>query len=309
MTDFSQVDNFEPKPLNSVTLQSLNADEKWLQEAIIKNPDILGLGDDIEVRDIERKQPTEGRIDLVLESENKRFELELQLGKTDANHIIRTIEYWDIERRRYPKFEHTAVIAAEEITGRFFNVINVFGYHIPIIAIKVSAFKLEEGIGLHFVKILDTREIIAQAEEEETVLGTTRDDWIDGKYHEEVSLVDTAVNEITGGIPNYRRYYIGFKLNGRNHAKVRFGVFPGKIDLGFKVNDTDAVPENLDELQIFDGINKYGRFVFYLESEAQLRENLPILQKMFKLAMGEDDGNGPGEADIEQTYEDEADLE
>ena len=309
MTDFSQVNNFEPKPLNSVTLHSLNADEKWLQEAIIENPDILGLGDDVEVRDIERKQPTGGRIDLVLESGNKRFELELQLGMTDANHIIRTIEYWDIERRRYPKFEHTAVIAAEEITGRFFNVINVFGYHIPIVAIKVSAFKLEEGIGLHFTKVLDTREIIAQAEEEETVLSTTRDDWIDGKYHKEVSLVDTAVNEITGGTPNYRRYYIGFKLNGRNHAKVRFGVLPGKIDVNFRVNDTDAVPENLEELPIFDGINKYGWFVFYLENETQLRENLPILKKMFKLAMGEDDGNWPSETDIEQTHENEAGLE
>lgn len=309
MTDFSQVDNFEPKPLNSVTLQSLNAGEKWLQEAIIENPHLLGLGDDVEVRDIERKQPTGGRIDLVLESGNKRFELELQLGMTDANHIIRTIEYWDIERRRYPKFEHTAVIAAEEITGRFFNVINVFGYHIPIVAIKVSAFKLEEGIGLHFTKILDTREIIAQAEEEETELGTTRDDWIEGKYHEEVALVDTAVNEITGGTPNYRRSYIGFKLNGRNHAKVRFGVSPCKIDISFRVNDTDAVPEDLDELPIFDGINKWGWFVFYLENEAQLHENLSILQKMFKLAMGEDDGIWPDEPNTHQTSNDTANSE
>ena len=309
MTDFSQVNNFDPKPLNSVTLHSLNADEKWLQEAIIENPDILGLGDDVEVRYIERKQPTGGRIDLVLESGNKRFELELQLGTTDANHIIRTIEYWDIERRRYPKFEHTAVIAAEEISGRFFNVINLFGYHIPIVAIKVSAFKLEEGIGLHFTKILDTREIIAQAEEEETVLSTTRDDWIDGKYHEEVSLVDTAVYEITGGIPNFTKYYIGFKLNGRNHAKVRFGVLPGKIDVIFRVSDTDTVPENLEELPIFDGINKWGWFVFYLENETQLRENLPILKKMFKLAMDEDDGIWPDEPDTHQTPNDSANSE
>ena len=30
----------------------------------------------------------------------------------DESHIIRTIEYWDIERRRYPQYEHVAVIVA-----------------------------------------------------------------------------------------------------------------------------------------------------------------------------------------------------
>lgn len=309
MTDFPQVNNFEPKPLNSVTLQSLNANEKWLQEAIIENPHILGLGDDVEVRDIERKQPTGGRIDLVLEAGSERFELELQLGTTNETHIIRSIEYWDIERRRYPKFEHTAVIAAEEINGRFFNVINVFGYHIPIVAIKVSAIELEEGIGLLFTKILDTREIIAQAEEEETVLSTTREDWIADEYHKEVSLVETAVYEITGGTPNYRKHYIGFKLNGRNHAKVRFGFLPGRIEIYFRVKDADAVPENLNELSIYGGFSKYGYFVFLLENEAQLRENLPILQKMFKLTMGEDDGIWPDETETEQTNNNEADFE
>lgn len=309
MTDFSQINNFEPRPLHSVALQSLNANEKWLQEAIITNPDILGLGDDVEVRDIERKQPSRGRIDLVLESGNKRFELEMQLGTANADHIIRTIEYWDIERRRYPKFEHTAVIAAEEITGRFFNVINIFSHYIPIVAIKVSAFKLEEGISLHFTKILDTREIIAQAEEEKTAVGATREDWIDGKYHKEVSLVDTAVYEITRGTPNYRKPYIGFKLNGRNHAKVRFGVSPGKININFRVKDAVAVPESFNELEIFDGIDKYGWLVFFLENEAQLRENLPTLQKMFKLAMGEDDGIWPDNPDNEQTNENEPDSE
>jgi hypothetical protein len=32
------------------------------------------------------------------------------LGATDESHIIRCIEYWDIERRRYPAYEHCAVL-------------------------------------------------------------------------------------------------------------------------------------------------------------------------------------------------------
>lgn len=88
--------------------------EKWVQDLIADGPSILGLGDLI-LKDKERLQPRAGRLDLLLQApdSNRRFEVELQLGKTDESHIIRTIEYWDIERKRYPQYEHTAVIVAE----------------------------------------------------------------------------------------------------------------------------------------------------------------------------------------------------
>src|SRR5699024_9627005 len=91
--------------------------EAWLQEVIASSPDILGLGELI-VKDIERVQTSGGRLDLLLQDVEsfKRYEMEIQLGKTDETHIIRTIEYWDIERKRYPQYEHCAVIVAEEIT-------------------------------------------------------------------------------------------------------------------------------------------------------------------------------------------------
>jgi hypothetical protein len=52
--------------------------------------------------------------------------------------LIRTIEYWDIERRRYPAYDHRAVLIAEDITTRFLNVITLFSGSIPIIAIQVK---------------------------------------------------------------------------------------------------------------------------------------------------------------------------
>ena len=30
------------------------------------------------------------------------YEVEVMLGETDPSHIIRCIEYWDIEKRKYP---------------------------------------------------------------------------------------------------------------------------------------------------------------------------------------------------------------
>jgi len=52
--------------------------------------------------------------------------VEVQLGSTDESHIIRVIEYWDVERKRYPQYDHCAVLIAEEITARFLNVIGLF---------------------------------------------------------------------------------------------------------------------------------------------------------------------------------------
>ncbi len=65
----------------------------------------------------------------------------------DPNNIIRNIEYWDIERKRYHKYNYCAIIVAEEITGRFMNVI-------PLIVIQLSAFKDGDNYSLVFTKII-----------------------------------------------------------------------------------------------------------------------------------------------------------
>lgn len=77
--------------------------EKWVQDRIAEDPAILGLGD-VVLKDRERIQPKAGRLDILLQDaeSNRRYEVEIQLGATDESHIIRTIEYWDIERKRYP---------------------------------------------------------------------------------------------------------------------------------------------------------------------------------------------------------------
>ena len=108
--------------------------EKLVQEEIAKDPQILGLGELI-LKDKERIQPGAGRLDLLLQEpeSNRRYEVEVQLGKTDESHIIRTIEYWDIERKRYPQYEHCAVIIAEDITSRFLNVIQLFNRQIKVL--------------------------------------------------------------------------------------------------------------------------------------------------------------------------------
>src|ERR1700747_2243743 len=100
----------ELKRLSPVELRSVGFDEKWLQDQITNDPGILGLGDDVEIVGREHRQPVGGRIDFLMrDAEGETYyEVEVMLGAVDESHIIRTIEYWDIERQRRPKFEHRA---------------------------------------------------------------------------------------------------------------------------------------------------------------------------------------------------------
>jgi len=130
--------------------------EKWVQALIEKDPSIIGLGD-LVLRDKERIQPRAGRLDLLLQDleTKRRYEVEIQLGPTDETHIIRTIEYWDIERKRYPQYEHCAVLIAEDITSRFLNVVALFNGTIPLIALQMHALKVGGFTTLVFTKVMD----------------------------------------------------------------------------------------------------------------------------------------------------------
>jgi hypothetical protein len=117
--------------------------EAWVQKEIEADPTILGLGDLVFLQK-ERVQPSGGRLDLLLQdTETKqRYEVELQLGSTDETHIIRTLEYRDIERKRFPQCDHCAVIVPEDVTSRFQNVISLFNGSIPLIAIQMQDTEL-----------------------------------------------------------------------------------------------------------------------------------------------------------------------
>lgn len=147
-------------------------DERWVQERIAEDPSLLGLGD-LVLKDKERIQPRAGRLDLLLQDQDssKRWEVEVQLGKTDEAHIIRTIEYWDIERKRYPQYEHTAVIVAEDITSRFLNVINLFNGHIPLVAVQMNTLEIGSQISLVFTTVLDEMPLGLVDEDEEGARG------------------------------------------------------------------------------------------------------------------------------------------
>lgn len=279
--------------LGDVKLRDLDKDEIWLHEVINKKPAVLGLGD-LVVVDRERYQPTGGRIDMLLANDSgQRFEIEIQLGSTDETHIIRTIEYWDIERRRYPATDHVAVIAAEEITGRFFNVINLFGNHIPLVALKVSAFKLPKGrIGLHFFKVLDTRDFVSSIAESDVGTEVTDEGyWIKKSTKDQVGIAKKIISDCFHSTPNYNKFYIGIDYKGAKIAKVVTKPRKKYNLLEFSTTQNDDTDKILEDNAVFVNYQQ-GAYLFRVSTVQDIEENKNLFKNLFQQATGIDLGEG-----------------
>jgi hypothetical protein len=203
--------------------------EKWLQDRIAEDPAILGLGEVI-LLERERAQERAGRIDLLLTDpeQSRRYEVELMLGATDESHIIRCIEYWDIERRRYPAYEHCAVLVAEDITTRFLNVLGLIAGTVPLIAIQLNALKVGgSGIILDFVRVLDQRLLRRDDITEVPLQAVDRTYWIQKSAAPVIQIADDLLGLINKTADpqqklNYNRHYIGLTDGTRSRNFIFF---------------------------------------------------------------------------------------
>jgi len=127
------------------------------------------------------------------------------LGSVDESHIIRTIEYWDVEKRRFPAVEHRAVIVAEDITNRFFNVIGLLNRSIPIIALKLQALLVGDTLTLSFIKVLDVvKEELPEINEDGGVVD--RNYWVKKGRDKSLAIIDAYLSLISTR-PNLRVKY------------------------------------------------------------------------------------------------------
>ena len=231
-------------------------DEKSIQKIIAKDPSVLGLGD-LVLRDQERVQPRAGRLDLLLQDREtkRRFEVELQLGPTDESHIIRVIEYWDLERKRYPQYEHCAVLVAEQVTSRFLNVISLFNGTLPLIVIQMNAFEVGDHFTLVFTTVLDelVRGLVDEDEDAEKV-PADRAYWESVSSESVVSLVDellVLIREIDQSVElKYNKFYIGLAKGGKPFNFVTIVPQKNNMLLRVRVPKTAELDEQVEESKI-----------------------------------------------------------
>lgn len=218
----------------AVSIRDAGYDEYWLQDQIWSKPAMLGLGD-LDAIGKERRQNGGGRLDILLKNpeDDTMYEVEVMLGETDPTHIVRTIEYWDNEKRRWPQRQHYAVLVSEHINRRFFNVIHILSHAVPIIGIQASLLDVDGKQSLFFTKIIDTFEEVddgSSATEQ-----VKRDDWLkEAKWTVEAAdkLFAVTAPFFTEPALKYLKGYIGitvghnnyFWLRKRSGDKTRVGV-------------------------------------------------------------------------------------
>ena len=212
------------------------------------------------------------------------------LAKHDAilvdyaeSHIIRTIEYWDNEKRRWPQRQHTAVLVAESITRRFFNVIHMLSHSIPIIAIQANVIEVGGVKSLNFIKVLDTYEEIDDGE----VIGNKTYDL--NYWNEKAScVVDSAKalqqacsGTIENSELNFTKDYVSITLNNNNCCSLRKRSGE-KSRLGFRVPDNfiDEAKELLDSYSI-SYVSKWKRL--FITSDATAFQKNPELFKQLMI--------------------------
>ncbi|MCY4189278.1 MAG: hypothetical protein OXD30_12425 [Bryobacterales bacterium] len=266
--------------------------EKWVQDIIADDPSILGIGD-LQLLAQELKQPRAGRLDLLFEDTEtaRRYEVELQLGPTDETHIIRTIEYWDIQKKRWPQYEHCAVLVAEDITSRFLNVVSLFNGTMPLIAIQMQALKIGDNLTLVFTKVMDefSRGLV---NEDRIEAPKDRKYWVNKATESTVYLTDKIL-EILRDIDstlnlNYNKFYIGIEKEGKPYNFVR--VMPKKTHLIFEIRlpQSEDIDTKLDETDL--SILQYNKYwgVYRLRlNSVQIEGKANLLKELSELAYKE----------------------
>lgn len=269
--------------------------EVWLHDRICKDTAILGLGE-LTVVERERVQFGGGRLDMLLSDGESavRYEVEVMLGPTDPSHIIRTIEYWDTERRRYPAYDHIAVIVAEQITARFLNVIGLFAGSIPIIAIQLNVLKVGDQVLLNFVKVLDQRQLRADdveggREDEQDVDRGTWDARVGAALMKICDRVEQVANEVANPklVLKYKKGHVALCVPGSFFNVLAF--FPKKsfVPVLLRVTDPEGCLVRLNEAGIEAELRRHGTHVLVRLRSGEIEQHEPLLRELIHQSVKE----------------------
>jgi hypothetical protein len=131
------------------------------------------------------------------------------------------------------------VIVAEDITARFLNVIQLFNGAIPLIALKMTAYKVGDQTALTFVKVLGEQTLGLVDEDEPVAEPTDRYDWDAKASPKTLALTDDLLKLVKQVEPaaelKYNKHYIGLEVGGAARNFVVFRPRKAHVIVEFKL--------------------------------------------------------------------------
>ncbi|MDQ3766296.1 MAG: DUF5655 domain-containing protein, partial [Actinomycetota bacterium] len=206
---------------------------------------------------------------------------------TDESHINRTLQYWDIEKKRFPQYDHVAVIVAERITARFFNVISLFNGYIPIVAIEMRAIEIADLLTLVFTTILEP--VRLAFEESEVGEPVDRKYWETKASKAMLEVTDDLLKLVHDVAPemalNYNKHYIGLAKDGVASNFVMFKPQKTRVLAEFRIALSDKITQYLEdeEMDTIPYDNQFRRYRLRV-GQKDLESHEKVLVELVKQA-------------------------
>jgi len=143
------------------------------------------------------------------------------------------------------------VIVAEDITGRFLNVISLFNGFIPLIALQMNAFTVGNTVSLVFTKVLDQLTLGLVEEDEEVAEVTDRAYWEKRGSGATVALVDDLLGILREFDPTlelkYNKFYIGLARNGQSDNYILFRAKKQFVRMELRLERNQELEDKIEE--------------------------------------------------------------
>jgi len=159
----------------------------------------------------------------------------------------------------------------------------LFNGSIPLIALKMSAYKYDDKVFLKFVKVVDERSYGFVDEDEPIAEQVDREYWEKKRPKKILEITDEFINLIkqadVNSVPKYNKYYIGFTANGTPSTSINAKPRVNSVIVQIKLLKDEEI-DNIIEVSGMDLLTyetKYSQYRIRLNSKITEKQKEVLL--------------------------------
>jgi hypothetical protein len=182
-------------------------------------------------------------------------------------------------------------LIAEEVNGRFLNVIDILNGNVPLIALQMQAIKVGDLNTVIFTKVVDEIVLGSEFEEEEEIEAATTDRtyWEAKASKDSLGLADDLLNILREFDPSlsltYKKHYVGIAKEKEAFNFVIFKPKKSHVNAELKIPHSDELDARIKAggLEILEYSRQWNRYRIHL-TKADLVERRPLVAELMQIA-------------------------